>query len=409
MLENGAPARSPRYMAADAQLTRAALARIQSQFGPPPPVRIGWLSTWGSRCGIAAHSFHLSAHFAAGTLSIFAPSNERPESADADHVRRLWRLGHNDFQALKQAVVQERLQALIIQYNWAFFSPMALANLCESLRRRGIRVVVEMHNTRSAPPKMMRPECLDPLGQAARIIVHSLDDVRRLEHWGLSGNVTLLPLCIYDIPRPSAAERLAARRKRGLASAVVLATYGYLMPHKGLGLLIEALPALLARHPQLHLLMINAWYSTAASDPELNALHTRIQRLGLGSHITLQTDYLTDIDCMAQLSLADLVVFPYQYSKESSSAAVRFAISARRPTAVTPLAFFQDVASVTYLLPGTDPASLAEGIAALLDKLAIPGVADHMIERLDRFAEQHGSGLRSRQLESMITSILRQS
>ncbi|MDO9460319.1 MAG: mannosyltransferase, partial [Alphaproteobacteria bacterium] len=85
-----------------------------------------------------------------------------------------------------------------------------------------------------------------------------------------------------------------------------------------------------------------------------------------GAAITLVTDYLTDDEVLARLRDADLIVFPYQQSGESSSAAVRFGLASCRPVACTPLPIFHDVAAVTFQLPGITPKELAEGFVALL-------------------------------------------
>ncbi|QIK36801.1 glycosyltransferase [Caldichromatium japonicum] len=390
-----------------AQRTRRALAQIETQPGPLPLVRVGWLSTWGSRCGIAAYAYHLSRAFEPELL-VLAPANERLEQADTANVQRLWSLGALEPKQILQAAQRERLDALVIQYHWSFFAPATLAALCAQLKDAGLRVLVDLHNTRSAPPDCLGPDFLGPLGRVDRLLVHTLEDVARLNDWGLSAHVSLWPLCIYDLSPPTPEERESQRQALGLAGRKVLATYGYLMPHKGLGQLIEALPALIAAHPDLYLLMLNAWYSPAASAAELRSLQQQISALGLGGHIMLQTDYLSDQECIAQLALADLIVFPYQHTEESSSAAVRMAIAAERPIAVTPLRFFDDVEAAVMRLPGTSPAELAAGLSALLERLADPAAERQILENLRAFRRRHSAWRRSCQLKGMINGIVRQ-
>ncbi len=391
-----------------AQRTRAALARIESQPGPLPEARVGWVSTWGSRCGIAAYSFYLSRAFAPESLLVLAPFNEELEHPDEPNVERVWQLGALEVGPILEIARRHRLDALVIQYHWAFGDPLRLAALCDALKQDGRRVLVDLHNTRSAPPAILGPEFLGPLGRADRVLVHTLEDVARLNDWGLSANVTLWPLCVYELPQLTPAEQEARRQALGLAGRRVLATYGYLMPHKGLRQLLAAMPRLLAAHPDLHLLMLNAWYSEAASAEELRLLQAEISALGLGERVSLETDYLADAECIARLSLADLIVFPYQHTQESSSAAVRMAIAAQRPIAVTPLGFFADVETAVLQLPGTEPAALAAGIDRLLKQLAEDGFRQGVRERLESFARQHGSRRRSAQLKGMIHGIVRQ-
>jgi glycosyltransferase involved in cell wall biosynthesis len=79
------------------------------------------------------------------------------------------------------------------------------------------------------------------------------------------------------------------------------------------------------------------------------------------------TEYLPDAQCVTTLQAADLIVYPYQQTQESSSAAVRTGLATGKPVAVTPLSIFDDVDDAVHRLPGTDPQALADGIRALLD------------------------------------------
>ena len=79
------------------------------------------------------------------------------------------------------------------------------------------------------------------------------------------------------------------------------------------------------------------------------------------------TDFLPDHESLSALSDADLIVFPYQSTGESSSAAVRYGLATGRPVAVTPLPIFDDVRPAVYQLPGQAPRDIAEGIARFMD------------------------------------------
>jgi len=391
-----------------AQRTRAALACVDSQPGPLPTVRVGWVSSWGSRCGIAAYSAHLVSAFDAGSLSVLAPDNEQLEHPDTDQVRRLWSLGGEDLSAIVEEAIRRRLDVVVIQYHWGFFGALVLARLCDELRRHDIKVVVDLHNTRGAPSDVTQDAFRGPLSRCDRLLVHTLDDVECLKTWGLVANVMLFPLCVYAIPAPDQVERGLLRQARGLDQATVLATYGYLMQHKGLRQMLDALPELIVKHPRLHLLMVNAWYSVAASNTEQRLLRQRILDLGLSERVTLETAYLSETDAMALLSQADLIVFPYQNTQESSSAAVRMAISAGRPIAVTPLAIFEDVAPAILRLPGTAPADLVTGIDALLRQLSRPDFERETVQRVRDYADRHHAPRRSIQLKGLLAGIVRQ-
>lgn len=346
--------------------TRAALAALDARPGLPPPLRVGWLTTWGSRCGIAAYSQHMVGAFSNDELYIFAPAGEESPLADAPNVHRNWTLGASSLGKLIADVRELTLDALVVQHHWGFFSLDALVQLIDAMNAVGTRVIIDFHNTRSAPPAVCEPAVLQALASTERLLVHTLDDMQRLAALGLSAKLTLFPLAVYPVVQPETDSIDAARKRLGLGNRRVVASYGFLLPHKGLAQLIEAMPALLAAQPNLHLLMVNAIYSPERSGPEQRRLLELIVDLGLGDRVTLITDFLPETECLTLLKTADLIVFPYQNSEESSSAAVRMALAADRLTAVTPLAIFADVASVVATLPGIDSASLAAGLAELL-------------------------------------------
>jgi len=72
--------------------------------------------------------------------------------------------------------------------------------------------------------------------------------------------------------------------------------------------------------------------------------------------------FLDDRESLAWLSLAEVVVFPYQHTQESSSAAVRWGLLAGKPVLCTPLDIFEDVDEAVYRLPGTDAQAIAAGL-----------------------------------------------
>ena len=125
---------------------------------------------------------------------------------------------------------------------------------------------------------------------------------------------------------------------------IVIGSFGYALPHKGLKELVEAFGILKKESKRNYkLLMINAEYPDRQSTELIFNLIELINKLKLSEFITLKTDFLSEIECIEVLSNIDLVVFPYQKTGESSSAAVRMALAAKSRIAVTPLSIFSDV------------------------------------------------------------------
>ena len=356
-----------------AQRTEQALTSLALQplFRSEPAV--GWISTWNTRCGIASYSAFLTMAIPADRLTVFANRTDERTAPDAQNVVRCWNMVQEEpMDEVCEQAIARGIQAVVIQYNNAFIALSGLSRLIKRLKQAGIAVHCFFHATAEhwiGERLITLADIADALAQCDRIYVHGVQDLNCLKGYGLIDNVVLFPQGV--LPTPVAADQEAERKAAGVVNKKVIASYGFLLPHKGLQQLIQAFAELAKDDASLHLMMVNALYPKPESADELQACQTLILELGLGKRVTMVTDFLTDAQSLAKLQLADLIVFPYQNTKESSSAAVRMGLAADRPIAVTPLGIFDDVADAVHRLPGTEPAAIAAGIRQLLGDSAM--------------------------------------
>jgi glycosyltransferase involved in cell wall biosynthesis len=208
-----------------------------------------------------------------------------------------------------------------------------------------------------------------------RLLVHNIADLNRLKALGLVDNAAIIPHGIptFDaLPADEVPPTAASARFR-------IASYGFCLPHKGLPQLLDAVSILIDEGRDVDLLMLNAEYPVGESADLARSLTARIQELGIEDRVTLDNRYLSDADSFRALSTADLIVFPYQGTGESSSAAVRYGLAVGRPVAVTPISIFDDVSDAVHRFPGVSPEEMARGIASIVDdagaREAVAGVA----------------------------------
>ena len=219
--------------------------------------------------------------------------------------------------------------------------------------------------------------------------------MNRLKNQGLVHNVSLFPLGILDYQT-----QIHPIRSDG---QFVVASYGFFLPHKGLLELIDAVLLLRGQGVSILLKMVNAEYPAPQSAQIINLARDKINAASAHDAIELITQYLEDCDSLNQLGQADLIVFPYQETGESASAAVRHGIASGRPVAVTPLSIFDDVQDAVYLLPGTAPEQIAQGIRVLIDKLSLP---DEVISGKTQAASQWCVAHRHSSLAQRMTNML---
>lgn len=350
-----------------ARRTVAAIQALDRQALRRKEPKIGWISSWNARCGIASYSSFLMTSIPEDRLSIFTSYTAERTKRDADNVLRCWDAGMEESMDYAfESIVEQGIGAVVIQYNFGFFSLNTLASLIQRLKQAGIFVHIFFHATADVmwvDKKVSLSVISTELKQADRLYVHGLDDLNRFKRLGLVDNVVFFPQGLM----PTLQLEDLVQNSDNLSVTKRIAAYGFLLPHKGVQALIRAFAMLAQDDPHLHLMLVNSLYPTMESERELLECQHLIAQFNLAERVDIYSEYLADAASQALLQRADLIVYSYQQTQESSSAAVRMGLAAGRPVAVTPLSIFDDVADAVHLLPGTTPEAIAQGIHALLN------------------------------------------
>lgn len=362
--------------------------------------KIAWISTWNARCGIANYSHFLTQRIPEARLRVLA--NHIPErmALDQNYVLRCWNAEQEEsFEYALETILEEGIEAVIIQYNFGFCSLPNLAAFLQQLRQHQIQAHVFFHSTADVKHDA-RIKSLgtirDSLAQAERLYVHGVEDVNRLKEWGLIDNVVYFPHGIAPVLTQRPTKPVALQGK------TVIASYGFLLPHKGIRELIEAFALLRFGNDDYHLLLVNALYPASVSTETESLCRQRIEELGLQAHVTLITDYLSEQETKQHLSHADLIVYAYQETQESSSAAVRVGLSVGSPVLVTPLAIFADVEEAVHYLPGSSAEMIAAGIRHFLQQET---PSEEKKSRIAQWFEERNWSMLSRRLVNIIDGL----
>lgn len=370
---------------------------------PRVPARIGWVSTFNTRCGIATYSAHLLAGLPDSPL-ILANHTDDTLLEGPGAVLRCWTEGKQDpLDRLYGAIKEQNLRTIVIQFNYGFYSFAALARLIRRLKTEGRKVVLMMHATDDGPHEAHNQLSSFELELALcdRLLVHSVHDLNRLKALGLVDNVALFPHGVLEVPqRPAPVLRPDA--------PFVIGTYGFLLPPKGFPELIEAVGLMRDAGRDVALRMINAQYPVPQSAALVAEVKTQIAARGLNDHVDLCTDFLEDDESLERLSEAHLLAFPYRPTSESASGAVRQALAISRPIAVTPLPIFDDVRGLVLALPGFSPPEIAEGLSAIMDEMQVLPAEGPVAQSLARgtgWRQATGYGPLSHRLWALLQAI----
>ncbi len=331
---------------------------------PPPPVRIAWISSWSQRCGVAEYSRLLLGSCADDRdTSITVLCDHRtpaypPLPGELPHLP-CWQAGGACINELLAALSRSDPHAVMVQHQPGLISWRSLLALIDGVVGLDRVLTVTLHNTRDLldQPRELRHALLAALSRADRVIVHTLADLDRLTGLGLF-EVALFP---QGVPAPLP---MRPTRPLGRADAPVIGSTGFFLPGKGIDTLIEACVRLRERWPGLQLRLVNAEYGAAASADEI--ANARRLAAPMRAAVQFHTAFLPQADGLALLAGCDLIVLPYKPSKEGSSAALRTALTASVPVAVSRVALFDEAEPAVLRVDADSPDSLADALDAVL-------------------------------------------
>lgn len=313
---------------------------------------VGVMTTWNTRCGLAAYTEHLTRFFPKSTW-ILAPYGQEKITQDGERVLRDWKISFDEtFENFSNDIREKGINILLLQLQLYMAELDNFGKVLRELGEAGRVLTICVHNTNLIfDNKDKTKYYTDFLQIFDRIFVHTLHDMENLRKLGLIDKTTLIPHGLVKFPVYEKSPK-----------KFLISTYGFIFPHKGLLQILEAVKLLKSKYPDLRLQMVNAVYPQEHCRKLHDTIQEYIKNNNMDEYVKLISEFLTDEESVKLLQKSSLIVFPYQNSSESSSAAVRMGISASRPVAVTPIDIFEDVKNVAHILPGTSVQDIAKGI-----------------------------------------------
>ena len=329
-------------------------------------IKLGCISTWNSKCGIASYAKNLLKNVNEEVI-VFSPFDEVPNADDHFQVIPSWHLGKpSNCQNLITELSSNNINWVFIQFNYGFFDFSDLSKLILSLKRKSKKVIILLHATKD--PENNNSKLLFNLREALqncdRVLVHSIEDLNRLKKLNIIDNACLFPHGIIDY-EPNKFTNYSLQSANKIKT---ISTFGFCLPNKGFCELIRAVKLLRDRGLDVRLSIFSAIYSDDYYWV-YEELVRSVRELSLDDFVSIDHKYLSTNQILENLSLCDCLVFPYQTSNESSSASVRAGLATLKPTFVTPLDIFDDVSDLVNYLPGFSSSEIANALFNFFENL----------------------------------------
>ena len=157
-----------------------------------------------------------------------------------------------------------------------------------------------------------------------------------------------------------------------LVGKKVLLTFGLLSDGKGLEYVIEALPAIVARHPETVFAILGATHpDVRRRDGEAyrHMLQRRAEELGVSDHVVFYNQFIATETLIEFLSAADVCITPYLGREQIVSGVLSYALGAGKAIVSTPYCYAEEMLADGRgrLVPFRDSAAIAHEVIDLLD------------------------------------------
>ena len=180
-----------------AERTKKALAWLESRPSIGLLPKVAWVTSWNTRCGIAAYARHLACAIPRGQLHVFASHTGEPLEQDELFVQRCWQQGQDDrLEELYAAIRRSGATSAVLQFNFSFYNLESFGRLIDRLAEKGVVCHVVLHSTLDVDwldRHLSLGEIRDSLARARRLLVHTVADLNVMKAFGLVDNVALLP------------------------------------------------------------------------------------------------------------------------------------------------------------------------------------------------------------------------
>jgi glycosyltransferase involved in cell wall biosynthesis len=323
-------------------------------------------------CGIATFTTHLSDALAAVLPDVdafvIAMNDAGRRHAYPSQVR--FEIAEGDLASYRRAadfLNVNDVDVLSLQHEYGIFGGKAGAHVLTLLRDLRMPIVTTLHTVLSSPNSSQRAVMEELARLSDRLVVmstHGADLLMRV-HGVAANRIDLIPHGIPHVPVDAASkDRLGVDGKR------VLLTFGLLSRDKGIEYVIEALPAILAVHPDTVYIVLGATHPHVV-EQEGEAyrlmLEARGQQLGVDANLIFHNRFVSQDELTEFLSATDIYITPYLQPEQITSGTLAYSVGAGKAVISTPYIYARELLGEGrgVLVPWRDPQAIAKEVIEL--------------------------------------------
>ncbi len=257
-----------------------------------------------------------------------------------------------------------------VQHEFGIFGGPAGSHLLALLSDLNMPVVTTLHTILKEPSDQQRRVMLQLAQLSDRFIVMAQKGADFLrEVYGVPAEkIDFIPHGIPDIPF---VDPHFYKDQFGVEGKTVLLTFGLLSPNKGIEYIIEALPEILAKNPNVVYIVLGATHPALIAR-EGESYRLGLERLaearGIKKNVIFYNRFVTIEELKEFIGSADLYLTPYLNEKQITSGTLAYTFGAGKAVISTPYWHAQELLAEErgVLVPFANSKALAQAVNDLL-------------------------------------------
>jgi glycosyltransferase involved in cell wall biosynthesis len=324
-------------------------------------------------CGIATFTTHLAD----------AMTNELPDADgfvlamnDAGRLhlyppRVRFEIAEGDLSSYRRAadfLNVNQVDVLSVQHEYGIFGGKAGAHVLALLRELRMPIVTTLHTVLSAPSPAQRAVIEELARLSDRLVVMSESGAKLLRdvHGISDEQIDLIP---HGIPHVAVDSQ--SKERLGISGRTVILTFGLLSRDKGIEYVIDALPAILAVHPEIVYIVLGATHPHVIEhegEAYRLMLEARGEQLGVAESIIFHNRFVSQDELTEFLSATDIYITPYLQAEQITSGTLAYAVGAGKAVISTPYIYARELLDDGrgILVPWRDSHAIAREVIDLV-------------------------------------------
>jgi glycosyltransferase involved in cell wall biosynthesis len=276
-----------------------------------------------------------------------------------------------EYRAAAEYINLSGADVAFVQHEHGIFGGTAGGYIVELLNNLRKPVISTLHTVQSSPQEPYRSALLDVARASDAVVGMTPKAVELLRDvYGIAADkIHMIHHGIPDVPFLDTAHY---KPQFGVEGRTVLMTFGLLSPNKGIEHMLDALPQIVAAHPEVTYIVLGATHPEVKKqrgEEYRLSLERRARSLGISEHVIFHDRFVTLPELCEFLGACDIYITPYLNLEQIVSGTLAYAVGTGKAIVSTPYWYARDLLAEGRgrIVEFADSESLAQTVLDLLE------------------------------------------